>query len=95
MREGRILIVNLSKGVLGDEPSRLLGGLLVAGIQQAALSRATLSQDERRDFYLYVDEFQNYTVSSFKDILSESAKYRLNPRWTPKSGHGWTPEKRP
>ena len=78
MDEGKILIVNLSKGVLGDEPSRLLGGLLVTGIQQAALFRATQKAATRRDFYLYVDEFQNYTVSSFADILSESAKYRLN-----------------
>lgn len=78
MDHGKILIVNLSKGILGDEPSRLLGGLIVAGVQQAALARAAQPEHTRRDFYLYVDEFQNYTVSSFADILSESAKYKLN-----------------
>jgi len=78
MDHGKILIVNLSKGVLGDEPSRLLGGLIVAGIQQAALARAVLPEAKRRPFYFYVDEFQNYTVSSFATILSESAKYKLN-----------------
>jgi len=78
MDEGKILIVNLAKGILGDEPSRLLGGLLVACIQQAALARVRVPMPQRRDFFLYVDEFQNFTVSSFSEILSESAKYRLN-----------------
>jgi len=78
MDNGKILIVNLSKGILGDEPSRLVGGLIVAGIQQSALARASQAEHTRRDFYLYVDEFQDYCVSSFADILAESAKYRLN-----------------
>lgn len=75
---GKILVVNLAKGVLGEEPARLLGGLLVTGLQQAALARAARPANERRDFFLYVDEFQNFTVASFESILSESAKYRLN-----------------
>lgn len=75
---GKILLVNLSKGALGDEPARLLGGLLVTGLQQAALARASRPPAERRDFFLYVDEFQNFTVASFESILAESAKYRLN-----------------
>jgi len=74
----KIFIANLAKGQLGDEPSRLLGGFITTGIQQAALARASIPPEERKDFYFYVDEFQNYTVSSFETILSESAKYRLN-----------------
>lgn len=75
---GKILLVNLAKGVLGEEPARLLGGLLVTGLQQAALARAARPPSERRDCFLYVDEFQNFTVASFESILAESAKYRLN-----------------
>ena len=56
----KILIINLSKGILGDEPSRLLGGLIVASIQQAALARASIPAADRRDFYFYVDEFHNW-----------------------------------
>ncbi len=77
MDEGKILIVNLAKGILGDEPSFLLGGLIAAGVQQAALARATTAPEQRRAFYFYVDEFQNYVVSSFETILSEAAKYKL------------------
>jgi hypothetical protein len=78
MNEGRIFIANLAKGQLGDEPSRLLGGLIATGLQQAALSRASLPEAERRPFALYVDEFQNYVVASFATILSEARKYRLS-----------------
>lgn len=77
LNEQKILIVNLSKGLLGDIPSRILGGLIVTGIQQAALARQELLADQRKDFYLYLDEFQNFTVNSFEAILSESAKYKL------------------
>jgi hypothetical protein len=76
--EGRVLIVNLSKGKLGEDNSALLGSLLVSSIQQAAMSRADMPEDQRRDFYLYVDEFQNFTTGSFATILSEARKYRLN-----------------
>jgi len=77
MNGQKILIVNLAKGVLGDEPSRLLGGLIVTGIQQAALARADIPPDQRKDFHLYVDEFQNFLTDSIQTILSESAKYKL------------------
>lgn len=73
----KILIVNLAKGALGDEPSRLLGGLITTGIQQAALARVGLAEWQRKDFFLFVDEFHNYSVASFETILSESSKYRL------------------
>jgi len=77
MNGQKILIVNLAKGILGDEPSRLLGGLIVTGIQQAALARADIPPDQRKDFHLYIDEFQNFVVDSISTILSESAKYKL------------------
>ena len=74
MDEGKILIVNLSKGRMGAEPAHLLGALLVSAFAQAAESRADTVQSERRDFTLYVDEFQNFATDSFGDILSESRK---------------------
>lgn len=77
LNEQKILIVNLAKGKLGEEPSRLLGGLIVTGIQQAALARADMPPEQRKDFYLYLDEFQNFVVQSFESILSEAAKYKL------------------
>jgi len=77
MNGEKILIVNLAKGVLGDEPSRLLGGLIVTGIQQAALARANIPPDQRKEFHFYIDEFQNFVVDSISTILSESAKYQL------------------
>ena len=78
MDQGRVLIVNLSKGRLGEDNSTLLGALLVTSIQQAAMTRADIPESERRDFYLYVDEFQNFTTGSFASILSEARKYRLS-----------------
>lgn len=78
MDEGKILLVNLSKGRMGDDASALLGSFLVTGIQLAAMSRADLPEDQRRDFSLFVDEFQNYATDSFATILSEARKYRLN-----------------
>jgi len=78
MDDEQVLIVNLSKGRIGEDNSTLLGALLVASIQQAAMSRADVSEHERRDFYLYVDEFQSFTTGSFATILSEARKYRLN-----------------
>lgn len=76
--DGKILIVNLAKGKIGEEPSRLLGGLFAACIQQAALARATIAEADRKHFYFFADEFQNYVVPSFESILAESAKYRVN-----------------
>ena len=76
--EGRILIVNLSKGRVGEDGTTLLGSLLVTSIQLAAMSRADVPEKSRRDFFLYVDEFQNFATESFATILSEARKYRLN-----------------
>ncbi len=77
MDEGKILIINLSKGRMGAEPAHLLGALLVSAFAQAAESRADTTQNQRRDFTLYVDEFQNFATDSFADILSEARKWRL------------------
>jgi CxxC-x17-CxxC domain-containing protein len=77
MDEGKILILNLSKGRIGEDNSRLLGALLITKIQLAAMSRVDIPEEERRDFFLYVDEFQNFATESFANILSEARKYRL------------------
>jgi len=76
--EGQILIVNLSKGRIGEDASTLLGSLLVTSLQLAAMSRADVPEDHRPDFFLYVDEFQNFATESFATILSEARKYRLS-----------------
>ncbi|HEX9596122.1 MAG TPA: type IV secretory system conjugative DNA transfer family protein, partial [Anaerolineales bacterium] len=78
MDQGGILIVNLAKGRLGEDAANLLGSFLVTKLQLAAMARAGMPETERRDFYLYVDEFHNFTTQSFADILSEARKYRLN-----------------
>ncbi len=79
MDDGKILIVNLSKGRIGEDNMRLLGGMLITKIQLAAQERQSIPQEtDRRDFYLYVDEFQNFANESFASILSEARKYRLN-----------------
>ncbi len=78
MDEGKILIVNLSKGLIGEDNSALLGAMLITRIQLAAMSRVDTPEDERKDFYLYVDEFQNFATEAFANILSEARKYRLN-----------------
>jgi len=78
MNEGKIVIINLSKGKLGDENSALLGSLFITKIQQVALSRAKIPENERRDFYFYIDEFQNFATDAFTSILSEARKYHLN-----------------
>src|SRR3989304_1453227 len=77
MNSGKILLMNLSKGKIGADNANLLGALLVSRIQFMALQRANLSYTERKPFYLYVDEFQNFATGSFEEILSESRKYRL------------------
>lgn len=74
----KIFLVNLSKGRLGDINSQLLGMILVMKFQAAAMSRADIPEDERKDFCLFVDEFQNFATESFESILSEARKYRLN-----------------
>lgn len=78
MDDGKVLIVNLSKGRLGEDNSTLLGALLVTSIQQAAMTRADIPESARRDFFLYVDEFQNFTTDSFASVLSEARKFRLS-----------------
>ncbi|MDA8162596.1 MAG: type IV secretion system DNA-binding domain-containing protein [Desulfobacteraceae bacterium] len=78
MNEGKILIVNLSKGKVGEDNSALLGAMLVTKIMLAALSRADIPENERIPFYLYVDEFHNFLTLSFANILTESRKYNLN-----------------
>lgn len=78
MDKGKILIANISKGRIGEDNSRLLGALLVAKLQLAAMSRVDIPEEERKDFYLYVDEFQNFVTKAFVNILSEARKYRLS-----------------
>ncbi len=78
MDSNKILIMNLSKGHIGEDNSALLGAMMITKIQLAAMSRVDIPEAERRDFYLYVDEFQNFATESFAGILSEARKYRLN-----------------
>jgi len=77
MDSGKILIMNLSKGRIGEDNSALLGAMMVTKIQLAAMSRVNMPEEERSDFYLYIDEFQNFSTDSFASILSEARKYRL------------------
>ncbi|QDT43470.1 AAA-like domain protein [Gimesia alba] len=78
MDDGRILIVNLSKGRVGEDNSNLLGSLIVTRIQMDAMCRADTPEHQRRDFFAYIDEFQNFATESFATILSEARKYRLS-----------------
>lgn len=77
MDTGKIVLVNLSKGKIGEDTSAFLGSMLVTKFQIDAMSRADIPEKDRRDFYLYVDEFQNFATKSFATILSEARKYRL------------------
>jgi len=77
MDKEKILILNLSKGKIGEDNSMLLGALLITKIQLAAMSRVDMPEEKRKDFFLYVDEFQNFATESFVNILSEARKYRL------------------
>ena len=78
MNQGKILLVNLSQGKLGEDNATLLGAMLITKIQLSAMARVHIPEEERKDFYLYVDEFQNFATESFNKILSEARKYRLN-----------------
>ena len=78
MNEGKILLCNLAKGKIGEDNSSVFGVLIMAKIQLAALKRARMKPEERKDFYLYVDEFQNFATPAFAQILSEARKYKLN-----------------
>jgi type IV secretory pathway TraG/TraD family ATPase VirD4 len=78
MDDGKILLINLAKGKIGEENSNFLGLILVPRLLLSAMSRQDMPEDQRRDFYLYVDEFQNFATPDFAQILSEARKYRLN-----------------
>jgi len=78
MDNKKILILNLSKGRLGEDNAALLGAMMITKIQLAAMERVDMKEDDRKDFYLYVDEFHNFATESFANILSEARKYRLN-----------------
>ncbi len=78
MDNKKILFLNLSKGRIGEDSSALLGAMMITKIQMAAMGRVDIPEDDREDFYLYVDEFQNFVTNSFADILSEARKYKLN-----------------
>lgn len=78
MNEGKILILNLSQGKLGEDSAALLGAMLITQIQLAAMNRSFIKESDRKDFFLYVDEFQNFATTSFIKILSEARKYRLS-----------------
>lgn len=78
MDSKKILLMNLAKGRIGEENAALLGAMMITRLQLAAMSRVDIPEVERKDFYLYVDEFQNFATESFANILSEARKYRLN-----------------
>lgn len=78
IKKGGIFIANLSKGILGEDVASLLGSLLISKFELAAMKRASLPEEKRSDFFLYIDEFQSFTTQSFVDILSQARKYRLN-----------------
>lgn len=78
MDEGKVVIMNLSQGRIGEDNAALLGAMMITKIQLAAMNRVAMPEAQRKDFYLYVDEFQNFATTSFIKILSEARKYRLN-----------------
>ena len=78
MNDSKIFLVNVSKGRIGEDNSSLLGGMIITKIQLAAMERVRIPEESRKDFYLYVDEFQNFVTDAFAGILSEARKYRLN-----------------
>ena len=79
MDSGKIFIANLSKGKMGEDNSALLGAMIITRLQLAAMSRVDISEEKRRDFFLYVDEFQNFATASFANILSEARKCSTPP----------------
>ena len=78
MDNNKILLMKVSKGILGEENAALMGAIAITKIYQSAMSRADLPEEQRKDWYLYVDEFQNFATDTFDEILSEARKYRLN-----------------
>lgn len=77
MNNQKIVLIELSKGKLGEENAALLGAMMITKVYQTAMERAKLPEEQRKDFYLYIDEFQNFATETFENILSESRKYRL------------------
>ena len=78
MDNKKILLVNLAQGKLGEETASLLGGMIITRLQANAMERVDIPEEEREDFFLYVDEFQNFATDSFATILSEARKYKLS-----------------
>lgn len=78
MDEGKVVLMKLSKGILGEENSELIGSMIITKVYQAGMQRAAIDEDLRRPFYLYVDEFQNFATDTFGNILSEARKYKLS-----------------
>lgn len=78
MNQGKIFLINVSKGRIGEDNAALLGAMIITKVQLSAMERVRIPEDERKDFFLYVDEFQNFATDSFASILSEARKYRLN-----------------
>lgn len=78
MNSGKILLINLSKGRIGEDRANLLGSVLITKLYLAALERQKIAEEKRKDFYVYVDEFQNFSTDAFPAVLSEARKYRLN-----------------
>jgi len=78
MNNQKIILVNVSKGRIGEDNSAILGAMIITKIQLSAMERVRIPEDERKDFYMYVDEFQNFATDSFVNILSEARKYRLD-----------------
>lgn len=78
MNEGKIVLMNLSQGKIGEDNAALLGAMMITKIQLAAMNRVYMNEEDRRDFFLYIDEFQNFATTSFVKILSEARKYHLS-----------------
>jgi hypothetical protein len=78
MNQGKIIFINLSKGRIGEENSSFFGSMFLTKIKQAGMERASIQEEDRKDFYLYIDEFQNIVTHTFENILSEARKYALN-----------------
>lgn len=77
MNEGKVILVNLAKGLTGEENSKLVGRMVSMQLKLSALKRARLDPKERKNYFLYIDEFQNYVSKSIESILSEARKYKL------------------
>ena len=78
MDNQKIFLIKVSKGLLGEENAQLIGAMVITKVYQAAMARADMREEDRKDFYFYVDEFQNFATDTFAEILSEARKYRLN-----------------